>query len=225
LVKANDHDLAAVTRHWPFGLHPGISPGAPLRLGFQRGDQPLRCIKFQQVDFSHTDALTVLRDNTLLIASALPSYLKTGHLGVLAPVPYIRSKPTGKFETGIAYFCGAVERNETTSGDQRFDEYIGPGATGMIVDLQRSIVAASKAVGIQYQYFISMEPRHAGGIGRLALRFLIVGNSLLIVDQALPSETPGLADETDQVWGYLARAGLTTVAYAAMTAAIIPARG
>jgi tetratricopeptide (TPR) repeat protein len=220
--NASDDQLAAVARQWPFGLHPGTSPGAPLRLGFHRTDQPLRCIKFQQVDFSERNAVTVLRDNIRLVASALPSYLKAGHPGVMAPVPYFRPKPPGKVETGIAYFCGPVERHATADGDRRFDEYMGRGATRMILDFQRSIALASRAAGIRFQYFLSMEPRHAGVIGRLDFRFLIVGTSLLIVDRALVPDNERLSDEAEQIWGYLARAGLTTAAYARMTAAVTP---
>jgi hypothetical protein len=221
LNVAGSEELATVSRCWPFGLHPGLSPDAPLRIGFQLGDRPLRCIKFQQADFSEADARHVLRDNMALIASALPDYLRAGHLGVLAPVPYFRPKPTGRVETGIAYFCGPIEPDAGPSGDQRFDEYIGRGATAMMVDLQRAIVAASKVVGIQYQYFMTMEKRDAGVIGRMAFRFLTVGTSLMIVDQKLPQESAGFVDDTDQMWGFLARAGLTSVSYAAMTPAAV----
>src|SRR5215472_10718460 len=98
LSRAGSDELTAVSSCWPFGLHPGLSPDAPLRLGFQLGERPLRCVKFQQADFSEADALRALRDNMILIASAFPEYLKAGHPGVLAPVPYFRPRPTGRIE-------------------------------------------------------------------------------------------------------------------------------
>ncbi len=72
-------------------------------------------------------------------------------------------------------------------------------------------------IGNQYQYLMTMESRDVGAIGRLTLRFLLVGGSSLIVDYTLLTQTEGLIDDTDQMCGYLARAGLITVAHALMT--------
>jgi hypothetical protein len=186
----------------------------PLGLVFQQSGRDLIGIKFQQVDFQRSDAVRVYAVNRILAASALPEYLKWGHRGLLAPFAYFRRKPTGKVETGIAYFASPSSSDDVPpDGDTRFDSDFGVGATAMIFHMARAIVVSSQKLGIRYQYFLTMERRPWTALGILALDFVVCGTKVVVIDSSPSDANP--------VWEYLVRAGFTTLPHAPM----IPATG
>ncbi len=106
LVPAPEERLAAIGRYWPMGMFRHDSRPGVNMLVFQTGDVEVCDVKLQPVDIAKEDAETMYLMHRALIAAALPRYLAKGRRGVLLPCAYIKEKPRGLFESGIAIFVG-----------------------------------------------------------------------------------------------------------------------
>ena len=217
LIPATIDQLRGIVRYWPMGLV--ASPDAPGRFGmvFQRGEQEVHGVKMQPADVAETDAKTIHYANRALIASALPYYLEKQHRGVMVPCAYYKEKTAGMVETGIAFFVGPDTTGKSPSrenADDVFDDRLGNHATQMVFDMASAIVKASKKCGLPVMTIIGMDLRPRLAIGGLAMQFVVEGLNVFVVTDPLQEDEP--------TWGYVVRAGFSTLPYAPMEPTAFP---
>jgi len=215
LVPVTIDQIKAVATYWPMEVI--SSPDIPAEYGlvFQRGEKEVHGIKMQTVDMEAPDARTFHFVNRALIASALPEYLEKQHRGVMVPCAYLKPKPSGLVESGFAFFVGPDAASTSSSRENMYDDQLGEGATTMVFDMAFAIGHASKKHELPLMNVIGMDLRPRLAMGALAMHFLIEGPRVIVVKHPFR--------EDDPVWKYVVRAGFSTLPYAPMITAALPA--
>ena len=217
LIAATIGEIRGIARYWPLGILANDNDPDHLGLVFQHGDREMHGVKMQTVDYPPQTAPKHNHVQRALIAAALPFYLEKGHRGVTVPLAYYKAKPSGKVETGIAFFVGPDPENPSkkmADQDRIYDESLGIGATEMIFDMAGAIGRASQEVGIPLSPIIGMDFRPRHELGPVAIHFVIEGPRVFVVKVPL--------DDDEPVWPFVVRAGFTRLPYHAMYPAELP---
>jgi hypothetical protein len=211
LVPAAIDQLRQIAACWPMEL---VSiPNAPGKFGlvFQQGDQEMHGIKMQPADTAEANARTFHYINRALIASALPYYLEKQHPGVMVPCAYCKEKALGMAETGFSFFVGPSSTSASGTdhrSDEMYDDRLGAGATTMLFDMMGALATARRETGLPMMTVIGVDLRPRLDMGALAMHFVVVGQRTFAVKDPL--------DESEPVWSYLVKAGLSRLPYAPM---------
>jgi len=215
LVPADIDRIRAVAGYWPMPIVSGSGAPAEFGLVFQRGEEEVHGIKLQPADMHEQDARTMHFVNRALIASALPEYLERKHRGVMLPCAYFKEKPSGLVESGLAFFVGPDAASKSLSDKTMFDDQLGDGASAMVFDFVFAMGHASKRIDLPLFTVIGMEVRPRLALGPLTMHFLIEGPHVIVVKHPLRDEDPA--------WKFAVGAGFTTLPYASMIPAALPA--
>lgn len=217
LVPATNDQLREISGYWPMGLVAYLDVPGTFGLVVKRGNQEVYGTILEPPDLVEEDAITVNLINRVLIAAALPYYLKKRHHGVMVPCAYYREKSPGEGESGIALFAGPDTKQRRMSRNREdvlYDDILGAGATRMVFDMLGAIGRAYKCTGLPMEPIIDIRPETCRHIGRLALYFIVVGNQVIVIRDQL--------DETDPVWEYVVQAGFSELSYASIGTVELP---
>jgi len=183
--------------------------GADYGIVMQRGKQETWAIKQQPVDVKGSHADEAAMANQSLVVQAIPRYMKRGFKGVLMPCVYMRPKPKGMAEVGIAYFGGADPADAKarrgldplTGIDPEAVHGIGFGK--MVMAFMESLAEASAETGTFLFTAIDMDHRPRSALGSLLFSFLVHGQDLYCLKIRPPKRDP--------TWAWLKSVGIATV--------------
>jgi hypothetical protein len=214
LVAATVDHIKAIACYWPMEIVTGQGP-ARYGLVFQRGEKEVHGIKLQPADTEEADARFFYVMHRSLIAAALPEYLAKQHRGVMLPCAYFKPKPSGLVESGFAFFVGPDAASKSSPDKDIFDYVLGEGASSMVFDMVFAIGHASKKHNLPLFTAIGMDVCPRLALGSLSMHFLIEGPRLIVVKHPLR--------EDDLVWKVVVSGGFSTLPYASMFPAALPA--
>ena len=201
-----EHVAAFLPLAGPIPEKPG---GADFGIVMQRGKRETWAIKQQPVDVNGSHADEAAMANQSLVVQAIPRYMKQGFKGVLMPCVYMRPKPKGMVEVGIAYFGGA-DLNDAkarrgldplTVLDLQATHGIGFGR--MVTAFMECLADASAETGIFLFTAIDMDHRPRSALGSLLFSFLIHGQDLYCLKIR--------SAQRDPTWAWLKSVGIPTV--------------
>ncbi len=219
LIPATLDQLRCIAGYWPMELL-GYRDGPPdFGLVFQRGSKEVYGVKMQFVDMPEADAMAIHGFCRAMINAALPRYLQKNHQGVMVPCAYFKTKSPGLFEAGLAFFVGPAPEDAPMKGssDVLWDEKLGAGATGMIVDMVHSLGESNSAPGLEGPLandelpVIGMELRPRLAMGSIVMPFVVQGQTIVVVKHPMREDEP--------LWNEVVRAGFRKLPYAPMVPA------
>jgi len=172
----------------------------------QCGEQELFAVKQQPVDCDEQQSKVSFQANSLLIAHSLATYLSNSFSGLFMPCAYLRTKDTGRFESGIAYFaypsplgCEVHEHPYKPS----YDEQFGHGFTTMMSSFIRAIQQSSRVTRITLFDPIGLDVRPRLQLGSLGFGFMVVGPNVVCLKTRV--------SEQDPTWTFLRDTGISEV--------------
>jgi hypothetical protein len=109
------------------------------------GDQELHLVKWQPPDCDAKVGTLLFRLHRVMIAHALPSFQREGFSGLLLPVPYLRTKPGERTESGVAYFVAPIpegREGRDTANEPKLllsEGRFGPGSMRMMMAFAKAL--------------------------------------------------------------------------------------
>lgn len=182
----------------------------------QCDDQEVKGIKLQPPDCDQEQAGTRMQINAILVATAIPIYLKQGFGGIMLPLPYLRDKGD-RFESGIAMFIfpqpGGPETIIESPHAGAFDNTFGRGCTAMLEAFITALKQSADQTGLTLYPVLGIEPRPRLELGALAFGCMVVGSEILAIKSTI--------NEKDFIWAILKDAGIDSLAHMPSRPAVI----
>lgn len=200
--------LRAIRSFLPFGALRLTEPerGARFGLVMQCGETELLAVKRQPVDCDEQQSRISYMANSLLIAHSLRSYLAHGFSGLFLPCAYLRRKPGGRFEAGIAWFgYPSVNGHETQEYPYQpaWDDQFCHGFTQMMLSFLSALQESSEQTGITLPPAIGLDVRRRMQLGSLGFGFMVIGPHVVCLKTAVSAEDP--------TWTALSSVGIAEV--------------
>lgn len=191
------------------GPMPEKPGGADYGIIMKRGGQERWAYKQQPVDVNRAKAHEFSMANLALIVLSLHRYLKLGFKGGLMPCVYLRGKPAGMTEVGIAYFGGAdpsdvkARRGLDPLAGLDPEGLHGIGFGTMVKAFMRCMAKTAEETGIPLFQAIDMDHRPRSALDSLMFSFLIQGQDVYSL-KIRPNPK-------DPVWQWLRSTGISQV--------------
>jgi hypothetical protein len=187
--------LRAIRSLLPFGALRFTKPerGATFGLVMQCGETELLAVKRQPVDCDERRSRISYVANSILIAHSLRAFLGHGFSGLFLPCAYLRQKPGGRFESGIAWFgYPSVHGHETQEYpfQPAWDGQFCHGFTQMMLSFLHALQESSEQTGITLPPAIGLDVRRRTQLGSLGFGFMVIGPHVVCLRTAVSSEDP-----------------------------------
>lgn len=203
--------LRTIRQALPFGAVRYEPPqeGARFGLIMQCGEEEVLFIKRQPPDTDRQQALVTYQANSILISHALAGFLGRGLGGLLLPCAYLREKPEGRYESGIAWFGSPPEQEAPPIDDDWgacFDRDFCHGFTAMTAAFLEALKQSSAETRITLSQPIGLDCRKRLQLGALGFGFMVVGSQVICLKIRIDSTR-------DPSWTALRDAGIEEVVH------------
>jgi hypothetical protein len=191
------------------GPMPEKPGGADYGIVMKRGNGERWAYKQQPVDVKRAQEREMSIVNLALVVLTIHRYLKLGFTGVLMPCVYMRPKPKGMAEVGIAYFGGADPSNaRARRGKDPLDgldphDLHGAGFGKMVTAFMDCLAETAEETGINLFKTIDVDHRPRSALDLLTFSFLIHGQDVYSLKINPHPEDP--------VWEWLRGTGISQV--------------
>jgi hypothetical protein len=190
--------------------------GADFGLVIKCGERALYGVKQQPVDCDERQSIVSFQANTILIAQSLAGYLTHGFSGLFMPCAYIRTKGSGHFESGIAFFAYPSPQGsecQVYPYSAAYDRQFGRGFTTMMIRFIQTLQQSSRDTGITLYTSIGLEVRSCLQLGSFAFGFMVVGPHVICLKTVVSQQDP--------TWTILRSTGISEVFHMPSVAAAI----
>jgi hypothetical protein len=210
--------LQSIHSFLPFGAvkyHPP-QKGADYGIVLKCDSRELYGVKQQPGDCDQQQSMVSYQANTILISQSLAGYLTYGFSGLFMPCAYIRTKGSGHFESGIAFFGYPASQGgecQVYPYSAAYDRQFGHGFTTMLIRFIQTLQQSSLDTGITLYASIGLEVRSCLQLGSFAFGFMIVGPHVVCLKTVISQQDP--------TWTILRSTGISEVFHMPSVAAAI----
>lgn len=196
--------VASLDAAWPMGVVAAAGQGLH-GIIFQVGEREMLAAKAQPPDVPAALASKEMFFNRMRLIAAVPRYRFRGHQGITLPCAYLREKPGGQAEAGIAVFASPA-RGGTTDPELAatgLDDALGAGAATMVFDFLRDLTEAGRELGLPSYPLIGLDVRARLALGQILFDTMLFGAEVISIKRHI--------DEQDPLWEMMAAGGITEV--------------
>lgn len=210
LLPITDELLESVSKSFALGVRRLPQPVRGARFGIVMlcGATELLAVKWQPPDCEARVGKLLFGLHVEMLRRTVPMYQREGFPGLIFPAAYLRSKPDGSSESGIAFFGGvsaAVDGSiESEPPALRLvDDQFGPGFVRMMMAFWKAMQQSALELDTPMQTIISVEVRPRSKLASLHFELMVHGRNVIYTQVS--------AFANDPLWSTLRERGIREV--------------